>query len=666
VKGRTGRAYNLRVLRNYWKFGPFLIVLTLCGCGSTAPSSPGQLGNSAPQIVAISPASVNAGSASFLLTLTGTGFDSSSVVSVGSTRLATSFGSTTSLTATVPSSLIQTATTLSVVVTNSTSGGSVVSGAVNLSVLPAQVNFPQIASINPSSVYVGSPAVVVTISGTGFDTTSVISIGQTNFATTFVSPTTLQATVPTSYFQSSTILFLTVTNTISGGNLVSVSGNFTVLTANGHGTIDGVASVSSAGVLGDGSSSFPALSTDGRYVAFASYSANFTSLNTGGNQQIYVRDTCRNVATGCTRQTIPVTVAPDGSLANGNSSDSSFTAMSASGRFVVFVSAATNLVMGGTNGFRHIFIRDTCIGVSGGCTPSTSLASISTSGSLANGDSRDPSVSADGRFVAFASVATNFGSGTYGQGDQVFVRDTCFGASGACSPSTTLVSATPAGVAGDLNSEAPAISGSGRYVAFESGADNLVVPGTLSTNIFLRDTCAGVSGNCTPSTILVSQNPPTSYTPGVLTNSAISSTGRHVAFSSASAGLLLRDTCIGAVGACTPSLVSLGNATTSAGLSSLPSINGDGSVVLFLSRPPLNSGYTGVYATTTCVGGVAGCTRSTLQLSLTSTGNPADFNSGPSALAPDGHSAAIDSGAENLVPGGSNGKPQILTSSTTF
>ena len=655
----------MRHLSKSGTFGIFFFILTLYGCGSSGPSTPSLPGTSTPHIAGTNPASVYAGSASFLLTVTGTGFDTSSVVSVGSTSLPTTFGSATSIAATVPSSLVQTAATLSITVTNSGSGGNVVSSAVSFSVLPAQTIFPQITSLSPASVYVGSSSVLLTVSGTGFNTTSVISVDQTALPTTLVSATSLQATLPSTSLQSSTILFISVTNTISGG-FVSVSANFTVLTPSGHGTIDGVASVSSGGILGDSNSSFPGVSTDGRYVAFASYSANLTSLSAGGHSQIYVRDTCRNVALNCTPQTIAVTVAPDGSLGNGNSGDSSFTVMSGSGRFVVFVSAATNLVVGGTNGFQHIFIRDTCIGVSGGCTPSMSLASVSTSGSEANGNSGDPSVSADGRFVAFASVATNFGSGTFGLGDQVFVRDTCVGASGACSPSTTLVSATPTGVAGDFNSEAPAISGSGRYISFESPADNLVVPGTLSSNIFLRDTCAGVSGNCTPATTLVSQSPANPFTPGVLTNSAISGTGRFVAFVSASAGLQLRDTCIGAVGACTPSLVSLGNATTTAGLSSEPSISADGSVVLFLSQPPLNSGYTGVYAATTCVGGATSCTRSTLQLTLTSTGNPADFNSGPSTLAPDGHSAAIGSGAENLVPGGSNGKSQILTSTTTF
>lgn len=655
----------IRFLRNLAFLCMCASFLSLCGCGSSSPSAASTAPPATPRIAQINPSSVTVGSSAPLLTVTGTGFDSSAIIRIGSTPLSTTFISATSLSTTIPASFLQAIATLSITVANSNSAGSTVSSAVNFLVLGSSV--PQIVSISPASVFAGSGSFLLTVTGTGFDTTSVIGIGSTPLATTFGSSTTLSATVPASFLQTSTILFVSVTNTIPLGYVVSASANLSVLVPAGHGTIDGVVSVSPSGALGDNASSSPSLSRDGRFVAFSSRATNLTALPTGGHTHIFLRDTCRNLATGCTPQTSPISLATDGSLGNGDSDDYP-TGISADGRFVVFASLATNLISGGTNSVHHIFLRDTCFGVSSGCVPSTRVLSLSTAGTLANDNSNNPSISADGRLIAFASRATNLVGGAVGPGDQIYLRDTCFGAAQSCSPSTTLVSTTPTGVPPDSSSEAPVISGNGRYIAFESLSSNLV-PGALSSNIFLRDTCATVTAACTPSTILISQSPGNNLTPGVLTNSAINADGRFVAFVSFSSGLQLRDTCLGAAQPCTPSLLTLGNSVTQSAQNAQPAISADGSVVLFLSQPMIPTGitgYTGVYVAQTCASKAAGCLQSTLQLSLTATGNPEDFNSGLSALAPDGHSAAIGTGAGNLVPGGSNGKPQILSSTSTF
>ena len=110
--------------------------------------------------------------------------------------------------------------------------------------------------------------------------------------------------------------------------------------------------------------------------------------------------------------------------------------ISSDGRFVVFASDATNLVPGDNNGFADIFLRDTCNGAPSGCTPTTTLISVAADGSAANGASAAPSISPDGRYVAFDSIAANLvldnsSSSTAGSSvsaaSESFLRDTCHG-----------------------------------------------------------------------------------------------------------------------------------------------------------------------------------------------------------------------------------------------
>jgi Tol biopolymer transport system component len=116
------------------------------------------------------------------------------------------------------------------------------------------------------------------------------------------------------------------------------------------------------------------------------------------------------------------------------------------------------------------------------------LASIGLNNNLADGDSVSPSISADGRYVAFISAARNLvDSDTNGVAD-VFVRDTCTGTPSGCVTSTQRVSVLPGGAQATAASTAAAISAGGRFVTF--AADGL----------FLRDTCAGADSVCTPST----------------------------------------------------------------------------------------------------------------------------------------------------------------------
>jgi hypothetical protein len=120
-----------------------------------------------------------------------------------------------------------------------------------------------------------------------------------------------------------------------------------------------------------------------------------------------------------------ISVGFDGSVSNGTTFTPPST--SATGRYVAFQSDGTNLVPGLAGGFADIYVRDTCIGAPSGCTPSTIRVSVAADGTLPNGNSRSPSISADGRFVAFDSLATNLVYGGSGAPKSVFLRDTCTG-----------------------------------------------------------------------------------------------------------------------------------------------------------------------------------------------------------------------------------------------
>src|SRR5262249_48515409 len=148
--------------------------------------------------------------------------------------------------------------------------------------------------------------------------------------------------------------------------------------------------------------------------------------------------------------------------------------LSADGRYVAFESTATNLVSGDTNGASDVFLKDTVTGT---------LTRISTdgSGAQANGYSLAPSLSSDGRYAAFSSIASNLVSGDTNLYDDIFVKDTTTGA-------VVRASTDSSGVQSDYYSLHPSISANGRYVAFESAAANLVSGDTNNAiDVFAKD-----------------------------------------------------------------------------------------------------------------------------------------------------------------------------------
>jgi Tol biopolymer transport system component len=267
-------------------------------------------------------------------------------------------------------------------------------------------------------------------------------------------------------------------------------------------------SVDSAGNLGNSNSDRPSISPDGRFVVFQSRASNIVPGDTNSSRDIFLRDTLTNTTTR-------VSVDSAGNQANSNAGIPS---ISRDGRFVVFYSNASNLVPGDTNNTDDIFVRDRL-------TNTTTLVSLDSAGNQGNNYSYSPSLSDDGRFVAFTSIASNLVPGDTNRRRDVFLRDTL-------TNTTTLVSVDSAGNQGNRDTRINSISPDGRFLAFYSDASNLV-PGDTngSRDIFVRD-------RLTNTTTLVSLDSAGNQGNARSNLPSISADGRFVAFSSSAFNIL--------------------------------------------------------------------------------------------------------------------------------
>jgi uncharacterized repeat protein (TIGR01451 family) len=287
-------------------------------------------------------------------------------------------------------------------------------------------------------------------------------------------------------------------------------------------------SVSSKGEQGNDYSFKPAISADGRYVAFRSWADNLVDGDTNGNTDVFVRDRM-------TGKTTRVNVSSTGVQGYGNDEDDYFNdfrshiAISADGRYVAFSTNANNLVTGDTNGINDVFVRD-CV------NHTTTRVSVGLAGVQGNSYSREPAISADGRYVAFESVANNLIVGDTNRTWDVFVRDRTLN-------TTTRVSVSSVGTQANPNygSSTSAISADGRYVAFSSDANNLVAGDSNgNTDVFVRDRTTNTTSRVSVSSAGVQGN--YGYLGSGIWGLAISADGRFVAFDSYASNLVAGDT----------------------------------------------------------------------------------------------------------------------------
>jgi Tol biopolymer transport system component len=327
---------------------------------------------------------------------------------------------------------------------------------------------------------------------------------------------------------------------------------------------------------------------------------------------------------------------------------SAWQAISADGRYVAFISWASNLVPGDTNGTNDIFVRDRLLGT-------TERASVSLSGQQANDYSQEPAISADGRFVAFGSAATNLVSIGVSGYENVYVRD-------LRNATTELVSVNSSGQPGSSGGGGPSISADGRYVAFISYSDNLV-PGDYNglLDVFVRDRQNGTT-ECVSN--VVGGGPP-NYNWLLQVN--ISADGNFVAFMSTANNLVpgvtnglahvfVRDRTTNSIECPCVTL----NAVVGGRACWSPSISADGRYVAFASLddnfvPADTNGTTDIFVAVR-----DGITFRSERVSVSSAGEQANGVSYNPAISADGRYVTFESESTNLVPGDTNQSPDVF------
>jgi Tol biopolymer transport system component len=387
-----------------------------------------------------------------------------------------------------------------------------------------------------------------------------------------------------------------------GPSMVSLDGRFVTFTGNATNLVPGdtnhhadafvhdlstgvtsCVSVSSAGIIGNLSSGDPRISGDGRLVVYVSTATNLVPGDTNGRDDVFVHDR----ATGTTTR---VNLGGGGVQANDHSV---FAAIAAGGRYVSYVSSATNIVGGDTNGFDDVFLHDLQSGTTVRATQGLALAQP-------NASCMGQSLSADGHRVAYWSAASNLVAGDTNGVEDAFVYDLLTGV-------TTRVSVDSAGVQGNNKSGHPSLSPDGRWVAFWSNASNLVLGDTNATgDVFLHDMQTGATTRVSVSSLGVQGNGNSS----AFRQPACSTDGLRVSFTSEATNLVPGDT----------------------------------------------NGWHDVFVHERASG-------TTTRVSVSSLGVQSNGQSSPqlpSSISGDGRTVGFDSGASNLVPGDTNGQYDIF------
>ena len=451
--------------------------------------------NTGAAVTGISPSTISAGSGQFTLTVNGSGFVPQTYVTWNGTKLVTTPQEDTNtppdvlwLTAVVPASLVAKAGSATIITQSpfSGTGNNGLSNPVAFIINPPPNPVPTISQLSPNNLPAcgagcGGGMFTLTVTGTNFiapagtgatatpgSTVSWNDVTQTTFTPAAANVTTTQITVqvPNGLLTTAGSAAVTVSNppaaSSGGGGGASNTALFNICSNATPCPPPAPSAVSAAAVAAE----TPAVSADARYVAYAGVQ--------NGHSQIFLRDTCEGAAAGCVTRTTMLSVAADGITAG--SDDSHAPAISSDGRYVAFSSSANNLASGAASG-RQIYLRDTCVGASSGCTPSTQWISTDPEGALVGTESILPSVSSSGRFVAFVAITPSHASSQpSAQASamstpansglrQVFVRDTCLGASN-CTPKTTRISMQPGDGEGTTPKPAgPALSGDAKQVA---------------------------------------------------------------------------------------------------------------------------------------------------------------------------------------------------------
>jgi hypothetical protein len=449
----------------------------------------------------LAPADANASGPAFTLTVSSPsgGFVAKTVVQWNGKTIPTTYVSASTVTAAITTAMIAKPGVVFVNTLNpfSGAGNNGLSNVLSFTINPPANPVPAITSISPNTAAAGSATFTLTVNGSSFIPTSDPSGGsQVHWN---LGPT--QSTLPIVNISASQIQATVDTTLLINATSQPVSAIVTVYNP-------------------------PAASS-------TTPNGGVPGPNTGGG--------------GTSPGGLPFSITPAGAspmTASRAAVAEETPAVSLDGRYVGYTATQGE--------HAQVFVRDTCEGAASGCQPRTLLLSAAADGTAGNDDSRAPSMSSDGRYVAFSSAATNLASSTPA-GRQVYLRDTCFGASStACVPSTQLVSTDAEGALVGAEGILPSVSASGRFVAFlavtpshtsgKSAAQTKSAAGGINNSgyrqVFVRDTCIGTT-SCTPKTTRISLQPGDSAaTDTKPAGPALSGRSTHVALPGATAATL--------------------------------------------------------------------------------------------------------------------------------
>src|SRR5256714_4925485 len=471
-------------MKKFWTAAAFALATIVAGAGCNDYGNTFQAPTGA-SISSLSPSNVPAGSSDFTLRVNGGGFVAKTVVQWNSKTIATqvqtdSSGNITGITATVPAALVATPGTafVNTLSPHSGAGTNGLSNSLAFIVNPPPNPIPTLSSITPSQVAAQSPSFTLTLNGSNFlptaadpnaapcapGATSCVNWNmgptQTNFNTAnssgmAITSSTITLTIPATLLANQGCPVVTVYNPPSPQ--VTPAGGIPTPSAGGGGT---------------------------------SPKAQTFTIGTAGS--------CPSSSAKPASQSELISVEET-------------PAVSAEGRYVAYSALRDE--------HAQIFVRDTCEGAPAGCQPSTTLVSATAESLPGNDDSHSPSMSSDGRFVAFSSAASNLLADA-AAGRPIYLRDTCFGAEpGSCTPKTQIISTDANGALLGTEAILPSISASGRFVAFlavtpshtKTHASSPMkssgnAPNSGYRQVFVRDTCFAAS-ECTPKTTRISLQP---------------------------------------------------------------------------------------------------------------------------------------------------------------
>jgi trimeric autotransporter adhesin len=577
--------------------------------------------NPVPVITSLSPTSAAAGTGTQAITIAGAGFVPTSVVALNGNPRATLFSSSTQVSVSLAGGDLGFAGVDQITVINPQPGGG--------------SSQPSVFSVNPSGTTgVGLPELVdVALNG-----------AQANNGINMPTRTSM---VISSNGQS--VAFSSPSNNLVANDTNGASDVFvhsTCMNSSSCTQSNVLGSLAAGGNQGNADALDPSMDSSGKFVAFTSTATNldpnFPTVN-GQTRQVYVHQVSTSTSSSSstiTESTYLVSAAADG--VNPADADAFSPAVSSDGRYVAFLSAATNLVANSVgNGLVQVYMRDTCSGqVTTTCTPITYLISSPDGVTPANASSSEPFVSSGGEFVSFTSAASNIIAGVVPAPSQTQIYDhtTCLTTTTTgCTVENALVSSPDGLVPADGASSQSNMTTDGRYFVFSSTATDLIngVDSGIQ-QIYLEDTCAGftstTSTTCSRTLLLIS-TPDITTTPTTPSNqlseyATVSSKGQYIAFASRATNLV-------------------------------PGTN-NGFENIFVRSTCLNFTPTGTTPATTT------CTPSTVLRSVSASGALGNGDSRFPAISSDGHSVMFYSAASNLVPNDTNGLENVFLGSTTF